>query len=305
MSTRDIAEHYNSTNVRINSVRKRIFRILISGLWFVFPPLVEKLILKLFFSPAPYRINGAQKDLLNQGESFYILSRGNRIKCWKWGKGPVVLFAHGWNGRGIQFHHIIQPIVDAGYTVITYDAPAHGESEGQYSNYFEYTDALRAVYHYLKHKEIHAIVAHSLGAAAAINMVDREDFAGKIILIAPPLKLKELLYKTFDDYGVPKIIYQNLIQDLETNYEYNLHFDNPCQLLKKSVKQIHIIHDKTDRVVPYEHVEQIAQSYSHIHFRATAGYGHRKILNQDMVVKIIEEILKIPEDHIKSIQQAS
>ncbi len=305
MSKRDINENYNGTNVRMNLIKKKLLKLVLSGLWFIWPSFVERIILKLFFSPSPYRLNDKEKDLIEQGESFYILSRGNRIKCWRWGKGPVILFGHGWNGRGIQFHHFITSIVNEGYTAVAYDAPAHGESEGQFSNYFDFTDALRAVYSALKQKDFHGIIAHSLGAAAAINMAEKEDYKGRLLLIASPLKLKELLFKTFDDFGIPKIIYQSLIQDLERNYEYNLHFDNPCQILKRYKNQIHIIHDTTDRMIPFEQAEKIADYYSHIQVHLTEGYGHRKILYQDAVINIILKILKQPEDELKSMQQAS
>ena len=83
-----------------------------------------------------------QRDWLRVSEVHNLTMGDRQVKVWKTGDGPAILFAHGWNGRGAQFCHFFQPFIDAGYSVIYYDAPAHGESDGDMTNYLEMTACL-------------------------------------------------------------------------------------------------------------------------------------------------------------------
>ena len=55
---------------------------------------------------------------------------GHKIATYWWGEGPVVLCLHGWEGRGSQMGAFAAPLVNAGYTAVAMDLPAHGNSSG-------------------------------------------------------------------------------------------------------------------------------------------------------------------------------
>ena len=47
----------------------------------------------------------------------------------RWGShGPIVLLVHGWEGRGSQLAAMVPLLVEAGFSVVTFDAPGHGEA---------------------------------------------------------------------------------------------------------------------------------------------------------------------------------
>ena len=116
-------ENIDSTNVRNRGLKQKVLHLFLKMGWMVWPSIVDKLVLRLFFSPVEYRINHAEKLLLKQGKQFYIKVRDRNIQCWRWGKGPAVILAHGWNGRGIQFQPLIDSLIRSNFTVITFDAP--------------------------------------------------------------------------------------------------------------------------------------------------------------------------------------
>src|SRR5205085_10246750 len=57
--------------------------------------------------------------------------RAQRLAAWRWGTGPTILLVHGWEGRGAQLGALVEPLVDAGFSVLTFDGPAHGDSSGK------------------------------------------------------------------------------------------------------------------------------------------------------------------------------
>jgi predicted alpha/beta hydrolase family esterase len=301
MSKTKSADPINSTNVRDKKFVDKMFYTTLKMLWLIWPLLTEKLVLRLFFSPRSYHLNQSEKQLLERGQLFQIDVNRNKIQCWKWGNGPVVILAHGWNGRGIQFQPLIEALITSNYSVICFDAPGHGQSQGKTSNYFEFTDALRALWHHVENQNVVAVIGHSLGAAAILNFISKENYNNKAFLIAPALKLRELLFKIFEQHNVPKMVYLNLVQNLEAKHGYSIFSDNPSQLIKTVKNNVVIFHDKNDRAVPFSHTNYLAERLDNITVISSSGLGHRRILNDKSVIHMLLESIS----GRKKIQKAS
>ena len=178
-------------------------------------------------------------------------------------------------------------------------------SEGKTSNYFEFTDTLRVLWHLYKKENVIAVIGHSLGAGAVINFADKEKFENKVVLIAPALKLRELLFQTFDQHNVPKIVYQTLVQNLELVHGYNLFTDNPIQLIKNIKNNILIFHDKNDKAVPYADTYHAAKVSENVSLHSTMGLGHNRILHDESTLEGILAHLEKRKKLKRGIQQAS
>jgi pimeloyl-ACP methyl ester carboxylesterase len=215
-----------STNVRNVKIRQRGLHLLLTVFWHLSPNATKNIILKKFFKPKSYALTPLEKQFLENGKAFHIHVHDKNIRCWKWGQGPGILFVHGWNGRGVNFAYFFNSFIDAGYSVYTYDAPAHGESEGQVTNYFELSDTVRSFLNPSRGFNIQGMIAYSIGGSAAINCISKEKPSIRTVLIAPALKLKELLFNAFHYHGVPEVVYRSLVADMQRYYGYDIHKDN-------------------------------------------------------------------------------
>ncbi len=274
----------NSTNVRINYPKRFMTSCLIYLMWYVFPIFTKKILKKQFFSPHSYKPANEEKQLLRYAQQFEIIVHQKKIQCWQWGSGPFIIFVHGWNGRGTQFYHLIEKFFQAGYGIVTFDGPAHGISQGESTSYFEITDTVRALMHHLEPHRIQGMVGHSFGAAAIINALNKENYHIPVVLIAPALRLKELLERTFNLYGIPSHIYYQLIGDYEREFSYDLEKDNPINLLKEGNWQIMIIHDQDDQIVAYQDSQEAADNIQSISLFLTSGLGHKRLLKDPQVI---------------------
>ena len=97
---------------------------------------------------------------------FRVALGDEELAVWDWGEGPTVLLVHGWNGSAAQMAGYVQPLVDAGYHVVAFDQPGHGQSSGSHVTLLDRAEAVRAVADRVQ--KVHAIVAHSLGATASL-----------------------------------------------------------------------------------------------------------------------------------------
>ena len=143
MSSHHINRRNYSTNVRIFNIKRKAVESLITILWHLAPAFTQQKIADLFFAPTRPRLSTDQSLMIDQGRPLQATVHGKTIRGWRWGQGPGILLAHGWNGCGIQLHGLITPLVRAGYTAIAFDALGHGRSDRHTSSYCEYTDTLR------------------------------------------------------------------------------------------------------------------------------------------------------------------
>lgn len=280
-----------STNVRYIKARQRGTNLLLTVLWHLAPNATKNIILKRFFKPKSYALTPFEQQFLENGTLFHIHVQDKDIRCWKWGQGPGILFVHGWNGRGVNFAYFFKSVIDAGYSVITYDAPAHGESEGQVTNYFELSDTVRSFLNPSRGFNIQGIIAYSIGGSATINCISKDNPSVDIVLIAPALKLKELLFNAFNYHGVPEVVYRNLVGDMERYYGYDVHQDNPDVLAKSISSKMLIVHDKDDRTIPYTDSKTLSDKTDNFYLHTTEGLGHKQILKDNAVIDVITTYL--------------
>jgi len=260
---------------------------LLTALWHLAPKTTKNILLKRFFKPSSYALTPLERECLEKGTRFSIYVHDQEIRCWKWGRGPSILFVHGWNGRGVNFVYFFEALINSGYSVVTYDAPAHGVSDGLATNYFELSDAVRSFLDPSQGLDIQGVIAHSIGASAVINCISKDTPSIDTVLIAPALKLKELLFNSFNQHGVPKIVYQNLVAEMEAYYGYDVHQDNPFNLAKTISSKMLIVHDTDDRTIPYMDSKTLAEKTDHVVLHTTQGLGHKRILRDKTVVDFI------------------
>jgi pimeloyl-ACP methyl ester carboxylesterase len=272
----------NSTNVLLKMVGYGFW-----GLWLAAPTATSKLVLRLFFRTKSVQQKREQYVSWQSGTPFELKLHGRTLRGRYWGDGPGVLMVHGWNGHGSQFHRFITPVVERGYRAILIDGPAHGESDGSYTTYFEFTDMVRHLLRGEAGMRVEKVIAHSFGAGAVINALHKEQLSPGVALIAPAFTVEEYVQQSFQSAGFPFPLYRNLIGWLERQYGYNLGRDNPRQLLSKLSLAILLVHDRDDRVVPYDITEQFARDQSHLLLQSTEGYGHTRILQEQGAIDTV------------------
>ena len=276
---------FTSTNVRMINWRRTLIQLGLQIMGRIAPRRTREKIIQHFFAPSAYTTTPQEDQALKSGRRFMLRVHDKSIHGWQWGRGPQILFVHGWNSRGIQFLPFFEQVMAAGYAVIVVDGPAHGESMGRTTNYFEYTDVVRSMIAAKSGFDIRGLVAHSLGAAAVINALAHEAVAIDAVLIAPALRLKEILYNTAIRYGVPHWLFSSILRRLEARFGYRLDRDNPVQVAARVRSRLLLIQDRDDAVTSLDDARELAETHSHIALRTTYGLGHLRILGDRAVVE--------------------
>jgi len=275
----------HSTNVRSNGGREWATHKVFKALSLVAPRLTGRLVEKFFFTPGSYVPSADERRRLEQGEPFHIQVNGRRIRGWRWGNGPGVLLVHGWSGRGIQLHRYIDPLVRAGKAAVAIDGPAHGDSEGRSTSYFEFTDVIRSLIDPDRGLRIEGIVAHSFGAAAVVNALAHQKAPLKAVLLAPALQLRKTLFDALERHGIPPRIYEKIIAAYEARFGYSLERDDPHRLLGDLRSPALVVHDLDDPVIAHGDSEALCGRFAQVTLKTTSGLGHRRIMSDPDVVE--------------------
>ena len=210
---------------------------------------------------------------------------GKPLAVYTWGEGPVVLLAHGWNGRATQLWRFIDPLVKSGFRAVAFDMPAHGRSAGKSTDLFKMAGAMRLVANGFD--PLHGIIAHSLSNAALVIAIRDGLKANKAICISPPAQSTLMLKNYAEALELSPEIQTRLFDLFEQNYGAEVWKQTSAgENVSKLTIPALVIHDKNDREVPWDEGELIARNWPGAELYTTESLGHRRILrNREVITK--------------------
>jgi pimeloyl-ACP methyl ester carboxylesterase len=229
------------------------------------------------------------------GEPFEVEAQGHVVRGFVWGEGPTVYLMHGWGGRGSQFGAMVEPLVETGYRVVMFDAPAHGDSDHgpagpRRTNGLEFARALDAVF--CRFGPADAVVAHSLGTIATYLAL-RFGWLGteRLVFIAPMVESESLFDQFQAALGFGRRTRRAFDHSvLEWVGIPVAEFDARFQAAHTEPRPTLVVTDRDDRQTPYADVVDFARSID-APLITTEGLGHRKVLRDPDVVQTVVEFV--------------
>jgi pimeloyl-ACP methyl ester carboxylesterase len=283
-----------STTVRSNApavpAEIRTARTALRWLSVASPDLAAAVAERMFRTPRRFPRPADEHDRLAQARKFLVPHGDRALAAWEWGEaGPRVLLVHGWEGRGAQLGAWIEPLTTLGYRVVAFDAPAHGDSPGTATTFFEFADAIAHVAEAVG--SLHAIVAHSMGGAATAWAARSRPLAKKYVMIAPPSDLRDFTRDFARAFGLDDAVRTRMEGRLERLVGHRLADASVEGLAASARGPLLVVHDLGDREVPFERGRAIARAWPDAVLHRTDGLGHRRILRDPEVVRLVERFV--------------
>lgn len=230
----------------------------------------------------------SESSLLAVADTIGALPSGARV--WSWGEGPIALLVHGWGGRGAQLGGFVPTLVNAGWKVVAFDAPAHGDSPGTRTTLDEMAGTLRAVADW--HGPVDAVIAHSFGAAATTVALSRGLRAGRVAFLAPLFAVEASVERYVTALGMSaesRAAFLAALSDANRGAGPD-QLDGP-KLAPAMTAPLLVVHDQADREVPYRDGVAAATLWPGAGLITTVGLGHRKILGDPHVISLVREFV--------------
>jgi len=253
------------------------------------PPLAVRLASRLFSIPRRAQVRAYEEEVLERADRFSHDFEGQRLRGYAWGDGPVVFFLHGWGSRGSRFALFVDPLVRAGFRVITWDAPAHGDSQGRTTNAPTIARAFRSVAD--STGPLHAIVAHSLGSwVAALSLQNGVD-ADRVAFIAPPGDLHFFSRNFIAALGFSAPIHAGMEALFERRTGIPWQRLTVQGLSEGQTAPLIVIHDRHDATVPLDQARLLTEGWPGASLLETSGLGHRAIMKDPEVIEAVVRFL--------------
>jgi pimeloyl-ACP methyl ester carboxylesterase len=249
----------------------------------VAPGVMARLAEKLFFTPQPAR--SARIDrFVASGERFSFAAGGSEIAAWAWGTGPVVALVHGWAGLGGQLSEFVAPLVRAGFRVVTFDAPGHGQSGAGTSSLIHFADALEALARQVG--PLHGVITHSMGGAATALSLTRGLAVKRLVFISPPAWPRRFTDVLASRLAIPEKVMDLMRARAERRFGFAWNELSVPPMARTRREPLLVIHDEGDRDVPVEDGVAIADSWPGAALVRTTGLGHRHVLKDAGVIAL-------------------
>jgi pimeloyl-ACP methyl ester carboxylesterase len=248
-----------------------------------------------FFSPSRYEEKRTDREVIEWGNTYRIPFEAGELAVTAWGSsGPAVLLMHGWGGARAQMTGFVDALLFAGYRVVAYDQPAHGESDGTTTNLLEIAPTMDLIAQ--KEGPFQAIIAHSFGTLITSYALAERNFPppARLVYFGAFNQLLESLPRFQVLAGLPDEIMDGFRAMLYEKFGRELLESITNELL---TPRIHIpalmFHDAADNVTPVEDSRAIAQVWNYVRYIETDGLGHRGALQSkaihEQVVKFLKE----------------
>jgi pimeloyl-ACP methyl ester carboxylesterase len=235
----------------------------------------------MFRTPPKYaRLRREERELANATFSRTRL-QDSLLPTWRWGRGPAVLLVHGWGGHAGRLTPFVGTLVRAGYSVVAFDAPGHGDAPGRYSSLPDFVDAIRAVAR--KHGPFESMIGHSLGAAACALAARDGVPVERLVLLAPPSEAEKYTGRFARFFGIPDATHHAMKRRLEVRYR--IRWSDLVVASGECPARVLVFHDHRDARVPYRDAEEIARAWPDASLVRTRGLGHHRILRDGRVVR--------------------
>jgi pimeloyl-ACP methyl ester carboxylesterase len=198
---------------------------------------------------------------------------------------PPVLLVHGWAGSGAQLFRIGDALADSGFDPVLLDFPGHGRSGGWRSTLPQFTRAIHAAA--ARVGPFHGIVAHSLGAIAALHAAARGVRAERLALIAPSASPALFLRWFAGSFGLSDAVPEAMRRTIESREAVGLDQFEPEWLGPRISQRVLVIHDRQDRVAPFASGERVVRWLADGRLLPTQGLGHARVLDDRHVAREI------------------
>lgn len=199
------------------------------------------------------------------------------------------LVVHGWTGRGSQFYALADKLLENGRMVISFDAPAHGQSKGISSSMDEFIEIIKflnVTYTF------EVAIGHSIGAMALLKTVSDGLPLKKLVSIAATNHVDEI----FTNFLIQGKLNPNLMNRFKSKYKQKYNSDlshfSGVNCAKKIKIPTLIIHDSQDKPAVVSSAYEIRQSLQQGELLVTFDLGHTRILKSNLINNRIIEFIK-------------
>ena len=258
------------------------------------PFLASRFAAKLFLTPFRYKLPEREREMDEHSIQSKIIvpSIKKEIVVYEYGNSPKkILLVHGWSGRGTQLAKIAQHLVLAGYSTISFDAPAHGKAKGKMSMMPYFIESV----HFLEKKfgPFEAAIGHSLGGMSLLRAVKDGLNIQKLVIIGTANSITHITKEFNKNLKLNEQIAARMKAYFDEKFGEDMDSYSGAVSADKVKISTLVIHDKQDVDVHVSSAYEIERALENSELLITESLGHRRILGNRKVINKITTFITV------------
>ena len=258
------------------------------------PSVAGKIAFDLLCTPYPKYKKQKAPAIFHQAKQLTVKVNDKiKIKGYEWQplkhNGKTILICHGYASYFYKFEQYIQPLLKAGFRVLGFDAPGHGQSEGKHIHIIAYKEAIEQIIHQVG--PIDHFMGHSLGGITLAMIAETipNPTAHKFVLIAPATKTTTTFNNYYKMMQLSAPVIDAFLQEMTKLTTLPITHFEADRAIENYKGPVLWVHDEGDRVCPYEDLLIFKnKAPENIKFLITNGLGHNKVYKtQDVIEQIV------------------
>jgi len=248
---------------------------------------------KLFCTP--FSSAGPECDIFKNGEPLQFKLDGRNVRGYRCNhpQPHKILILHGFSSSCHNFQKYAEHFIEKGYEVIAFDAPAHGASEGNTVNAFEYRAMIKKAVEMFG--PFQGYLAHSFGGLALTLALEEmpHDANTKIVLIAPATETTTAIDNAMSFLGLKNPVLRKAVDDkIFTVSGKKTSWFSIRRAIQNIRASVLWIHDEDDSITPLQDALKVKEDApGNVQFLITKGLGHSRIYRDDEVIKAVMKFL--------------
>ncbi|MGB5338403.1 MAG: alpha/beta hydrolase [Gammaproteobacteria bacterium] len=266
-----------------------VMRFLFGRMGGLFPRLLGRWAFRLWFRTRRFPQSAAGKRAVRNAGREILTVNNIPVVVHHWGSaGPVVLFVHGWSGRGSQVAAFVEPLTNAGYQVMALDLPGHGETPGRSTNILECAEVIRKFDE--TYGPLHAAITQSFGGMVLAYALNHGVRLERAVVIGAPSDIDFLL----ESFAATLCMHPAVVDELWRRLALRFDDDDADEDFSERISLVNnvayldvaalVIHDEQDTSVPWTQGQRIAATWPDARFMKTHGLGHGRVLRDKEVI---------------------
>lgn len=232
-------------------------------------------------------MKSVRKAPLKNAETVHFYLNNKKMNGYRWNhpQAKKALILHGFGSAAHKFEEYATLLTNKGYEVLAFDAPAHGDSEGDTTNAIEYSAMIKQVME--QFGPIQSFMAHSFGGISlslALEQIPHDENT-KVVFIAPATETTSAIDGAFSMLKLKNIAVRNEFEKIIFNLTgKNVAWFSMRRAMHNIKASVLWIHDEDDVITPWTDALKVKEdNHPNIKFVLTKGLGHQKIYHNDAV----------------------
>lgn len=254
------------------------------------PPHDEAALARVASSVFLQPVRGARRMPREQGylegaRPVGLRGEAGKLAAWEWGApaAPLVGLLHGWEGHGAQLGAFAAPLVAAGFRVLAWDHPGHGDSEGTEAHVPLLARMLPEIE--AQAGRFHALIGHSMGAAGAAMGTQNGVAPRGLVLLAPPMSMRERVDRVAARLGIEEPLKTAFVAEVARRTRSSFAEIDMAVVAQRAPCALLVFHDPADEDASFAESEKIVAAWRGARLVPCPGRGHYRILATPEIVR--------------------